>query len=639
MNPHLKTGLKIGVPIVVILLLIVAVPFLLPLETYRGAIERAASRTIGREVKLSGPMHLALFPDLGVSVANVTVANAPGAREPLMASVGSAVVAVKFGPLMSGRIQVSRLVLENPVVHMEIAKDGRPNWEFDTEKKPDNGKGGGIPENVGVWNIAIKGGQITYFDARDGSSRAISNADINLQILEGEFSGLNAPLTVTGKLAYNGHTLNIDGKIDQPGEVLKGNGTHAHVSFGSTIANMDFDGTFAKSGRIAGNLKMGAKSLREFASWAGHPLPIGNGFGLVALEGSVVMGDGVITLSGAQIAMDSMHISGNLSLDTNPDVPVAKAVIAIDRLDINPYLAPGASEDTLKAIRAKDAASPDTPLPLKGLNTVEADLKLNVGQLAVEDLKIDRTMITVALHKGVLNAKLDNIALYGGNGKGTLTVDASGEVPKIHNVMEVTGIRARPFLTDFMGIDRIEGIAAMQFDVTSQGDSEKAIVANLAGKGSSKFTDGAVRGADLSAVARVVQSVLTGAILDNAVGENAKTTFGQFGATFAISKGVLRTNDMKLTNPTVTMTGSGSVDLSAHTLDFHMVPKAGPRGNIPGLKLVDTGVPFNVKGPWNHLSYSPDVGGMAVGFVKGLGNAPVDVLKNPGQALQSLFGR
>ena len=37
---------------------IVATPFLLPLDTYRGPIEAAATKALGRAVHINGPMHL-----------------------------------------------------------------------------------------------------------------------------------------------------------------------------------------------------------------------------------------------------------------------------------------------------------------------------------------------------------------------------------------------------------------------------------------------------------------------------------------------------------------------------------------------------------------------------------------------------
>ncbi len=67
---------------------LVAVPFLLPLDTYRAPIERAASSALGREVHIRGSLGLSVYPQIGISLCDVSIANAPGARHPQMVEVG-----------------------------------------------------------------------------------------------------------------------------------------------------------------------------------------------------------------------------------------------------------------------------------------------------------------------------------------------------------------------------------------------------------------------------------------------------------------------------------------------------------------------------------------------------------------------
>jgi hypothetical protein len=87
------------------------------------------------------------------------------------------------------------------------------------------------------------------------------------------------------------------------------------------------------------------------------------------------------------------------------------------------------------------------------------------------------------------------------------------------------------------------------------------------------------------------------------------------------------------------MNGAGNVDLAGETLEFHFEPKA--TNGIVGLKLVDIGVPFYVKGPWNRLSFGPDVRGLAKAVVEKLqdgATAPLDLLTKPGLSLKSILG-
>ena len=190
-----------------------------------------------------------------------------------------------------------------------------------------------------------------------------------------------------------------------------------------------------------------------------------------------------------------------------------------------------------------------------------------------------------------------------------------------------------------MGVSQITARGAVRLDLASRGASEEAIIRGLNGKGSVKFTDGSIRGVDLNALGRIVQSVLTTEALTGVTGDNAKTAFGQMSASFTVQGGVLATNDLALTGSGVEVNGKGSADLSSHRLEFHFVPKA--KRGLPGLNLVDIGVPFYVKGDWTHPSYGPEAGGLAKGLVHRLGDdakLPLDVLTDPGGTLKSLFG-
>ena len=253
--------------------------------------------------------------------------------------------------------------------------------------------------------------------------------------------------------------------------------------------------------------------------------------------------------------------------------------------------------------------------------------------------KLEHGRIETQLKDGVLKAELRNLSLYGGSGRGTLTVDGSKDTPSIHSTLDLSGLKVQPFLNELMKVNKVTGTGTLRFDVSGSGKTEAQLVRGLNGKGELRFADGVITGVDLSAVARVMQSVVTAQVLTGAVGSNAKTPFGQMGGTFTIKDGVMHTTDLKLTSDAVEMNGQGDVDLGAQTIDFRFEPMA--KRGFPGLKVVDIGIPFLVKGPWEKPSYGPDPRGIARAVVNKLGQgakAPAEVIKDPGGALRSLLG-
>jgi len=188
-------------------------------------------------------------------------------------------------------------------------------------------------------------------------------------------------------------------------------------------------------------------------------------------------------------------------------------------------------------------------------------------------------------------------------------------------------------------VNNVTGSGTVRFDIAGRGKTQAQLIKALNGRGELRFANGAVTGVDLSAIARVMQSVVTAQVLTGAVGPNAKTPFGQMGGTFTVKDGVMSTTDLKMTSEVVELNGRGSVDLSAHTVDFRFEPVA--KRGIPGLRAVDIGIPFFVKGPWDKPSFAPDPAGIARAVVNRLGQgatAPLDIAKDPAGALKSLFG-
>lgn len=610
---------------------------LVPLGSLRGPIEAAASRALDREVRIDGSLHLTLFPEPGISLKNVSIANSAGAHDPQMVTVGKIVVGAKLMPLLSGRLVTTRIVLKEPVIHLELGKDGVANWQFGARSQ-------GAAENpfsdgrLGIKKARIENGEVTYFDAATGKTQTLSAVSLALAMSGSKVAGHK--LTLDGAATHGSVPIKLAVSLDDLDGFIRGGASRGQVQIRSAMVNVDFTGGLAVGGTLDGSVSLDAPSLRRLAGWAGHPLPPGNGLGAVSVTAALAAKNRIYTLSKAHIALDQMKLAGTLAIDARPAVPSLTGSLSVDRIDARPYLAPGNAEDVTKVAKAPDR---NTPLALGSLNSADADLRLAVGALVLPDFNIDRAAVVAVLRKGTLQAQLTSFAAYGGTGKGSVTLDPKGTVPALRAEIDMSGVRVETFLSEMAGVRRIAGSGAIRLDIASRGQSEIDIVRNLSGKGSLNVTNGSIAGADLGAVARLVQSTLTGSFLTGAVGENARTPFGSLSASFTIAGGIVRVGALRLVNPVVEMTGAGTVNLATRQIDFRFEPHA--LQGVPGLNLVDIGIPFYVRGSWDNPSFAPDTAGLAkgiVGTIGGLGgkavNLPAEVLKAPGDVLHSLFG-
>jgi AsmA protein len=623
---------------------ITAAILLVPLDAYRGPLERTASSALGREVKIAGPMRLAIYPEIGLSLSDVSIANMPGGRAPQMVTVGRVLVGARVMPLLSHKLEVTEVRLDRPAIHLEIGKNGNANWRFDKDASGKTARdGGGKAAAAGglaaisVNRFLIEDGTLTYYSVDTGKEQAVRDISVTIEVPPVP-ANRRQPISIDGALTYNNEKLQIAGAIGDLASLMNARSTAMNFSIASNIINAEFNGTLMTDG-LSGALKLGAHSVRSLAAWAGHPLPPGNGLGLLALEGQVAIANGDYSLSHTHLAFDAMNIEGDITVSTREPVLYVSGGVTVDRLDVRPYLAPGSGQEATMAAK-KASGTEDAPFALGGLKAVNADLTLVVGGLVLPDFKLDHALLKTSLHDGVLKADMTHIAAYGGTGTSSLTVDGSGAVPNLHQTLDLSGLRVQPFLNDLIGVNRIQSTGAVHYEINSRGATTKAIARSLQGRGDIRFSNGTIRGTDLAAVSRVLQSVVTAQVFSGAVGDNAKTDFGQMGGTFTIKDGVLHTNDLKLDNAAFVMAGRGDVDFAAHTLEFHLDPRA--KKGIPGIKLVDIGVPFFVKGPWDHPSYGPDAGALPKAILNKLeheASSPLDALTGKsGVSLKSLFG-
>ena len=107
---------------------------------YKGEITQAVEDATGRKLDIGGDIgfKVSLIPT--VVIEDIKFANASWGSKPDMLSLDKFEVQVSLMPLLSGNIQVNRVILLEPVIFLETDKQGKGNWVLEskkTEAKPD----------------------------------------------------------------------------------------------------------------------------------------------------------------------------------------------------------------------------------------------------------------------------------------------------------------------------------------------------------------------------------------------------------------------------------------------------------------------------------------------------------------------
>ena len=431
------------------------------------------------------------------------------------------------------------------------------------------------------------------------------------------FAGLDGPVDLNGSLRWRGLPITVAAKLDA-GALAAGQPAAVDVTAKSSLATIGYAGNVSVANlAVDGTVSLQTPSLTKLAQWAGQPLAVEQGLQAFAIKGRLSVAGDRIAFADADISLDGSRGGGAIEADLSGAKPQITGRLAMQRIDVTPYLGGGGgSADASSTARGWS----DAPIDFSGLGAVNAKLQLSTDELVWDKLKTGRTELDLVLGGSELTADLTRLALYGGEGRGQLKLQAKSGVPAIAADFDLSGLSLLPFLADAASFSRIEGTGALRFSVSGSGRSERQFTQTLAGSGSIDFRDGAIRGINIP---KMVRS-LTGGILQGwQQSQNEKTDFSSLTASYQIDRGLLETSDFRLVGPLVRITGAGKANIPEQTLAFRIDPKvvASLQGQGGEADLAGLSVPVIIEGSWSQPRIYPDIQG---------------ILQDPQAALQRL---
>ncbi len=626
-----KFFLLLAILVILVVGAIVAVPFLVPTETIKSELTAQVESATGRKLTVDGDLSLSVIPNVAVEMSDVHFANAPGSDVADMVSLDKLKMGLKILPLLSGAVEVSEFVLLKPKIHLEVDAEGRPNWELEgdsaaaeeTTSSEGDSSGGSdsLPiSELKLGDIRLENGSLTFVDHAARTEEKIEAINMKLGLED-----LKSPLEMLGSLDYKGETIELDLGLDNPNAVLQGDRSPIKLGVKSALLQLGFAGDLSNQGSpsAAGDIDLSVSSIRKLATWLAEPLDLaGEGLESLTIAGKLNGSAERVAFTDATISLDEIQGKGEVTADLGGAVPKIGGRLDLGAVDLAPYMpapaeggegqgdtaAQPAGDDGAETAPAASTDWSDEPIELPPLDGVDLTFELTLASLKVQDIKLDRTVLALAMANNVLTADLKEFGLYEGSGNGSLILKVADGRPTIEEKFSLKGLQALPFLTDAAEFDKLEGTATAEFSLTTTGGTERELVKNLNGDGRVVFADGAISGINIAAMVRNAAT----AFLSAEANETRKTDFAELSGSFTIQNGILSNQDLSLQAPTLRVAGSGTVDLPARQVDYRIDPKAaatlegqGSEADVSGLL-----VPVTVTGPFDDLSYQPDLSGV-----------------------------
>jgi AsmA protein len=207
-----KRILKIvGIVVAAVLVILIAIPFFIDINSFRPKIESVLTSALGRSVTL-GEISLSVLSG-EVGVENVSIADDPAFSKSPFATMKALKIGVEIKPLIfSKQLNITGIELDEPQITLLKATNG--TWNFSSlggagkDKSPDPTKSSG-PQNLSIANLEIKGGKLSVGNVNSTAKPQVFD-NLNLEVSNFSLAS-QFPFELTVNLPGGGD-VNLTGK-------------------------------------------------------------------------------------------------------------------------------------------------------------------------------------------------------------------------------------------------------------------------------------------------------------------------------------------------------------------------------------------------------------------------------------------
>lgn len=635
----------------------IVVPLLVNPNDFKPQIEQVVQDRTGRQLRIEGDIGLSVFPWLGLELGALQLNNPPGFGDTPFLRVESARVHVKLMPLLRKRIEIDNVSLQGLRLALVRNQAGKGNWEgmAGAEKRGQEGvaaaagDGGQLPA-LEIGGVTIRDAGIRFTDLAQGVTRGIENFSLDTGPLAAA-----RPMDIALSFELSSDQPRLDGRVslkavatvdpqarrfrlddvrlttDLNGDDLPGGGLQAALGTDVSadmqnhtmqIANLVFEAAGLRltadvdcrhlndKPRFSGRLALAEFSPRDVAQRLDLAVPDTSDpevLKRMSLKAAFKATMGSAVLDELALVLDDTRISGRAEFAAKAG-PARQFALALDAIDLDRYLPPPEQRKVRQA-RENTPADQPLPIPVDTLRALDMSGTVDIRLLKVAGLTSRDVHLEVLARKGRLRVHPAAARLYGGEYKGDLQLDVSGQTPVFSVNEHLVGIQASPLLRDMLGNDRLVGTGNVNAVFTTRGQTLEALRANLNGKVDIAFTDGAVKGVNIARMIREARARLQGRKAPPA-GSN-QTDFSELRASATATNGVLDNRDLRLKSPLLRITGAGRADLVREKIDYLLKTKI--TGTLEGQggkeleELRGLTIPVRISGDLRSPSYRPEL--------------------------------
>lgn len=610
----------------------VALVYLVDWNDFKETIQNQTKKHTGRDLTITGDLSPSVFPWAGISIGEISLANATGFGDQPFAQIGSADVKVELLPLLRKEVNIRTVELKGLNLDLQRAADGSTNWDDlvqpttttttsseDSSTEVEVEGGSAAIAALAVGGIEVSDANVSWLDAQSNLDAKLSNFNLNTGAIElGKPFDLNTNFNVasksmdlaaamagTGEVAIDlenqvysikGFSFDTDAKgASFPGGALvaklaadivanmqeqKVNVSGLSLSALGLQLNGQVDVTELDSEpAVRASLKSDSFDPKELMAKLGIEAPQtadASVLSSASLSMNLTASPASAALNDLTITLDDTTFNGQASVPSLAGaIPPLRFDFTVDAIDLDRYLPPAsdapADADNSDTTTAATAASDgDAPLgiPSDLIRQLDVDGVFKVNNVKISNLTTESIVVPVTAKNGKVALSGLSALLYQGKIDSNVSLDASSNTPQFAFDMSLDGIEADPLLADLL-----------------QKNSP------LSGKGGFAATL-TTSGDSVNAIKAGLNGEFNTAFTDGSVnGVNlgyqirrakaalsgqqmteedkvVKTDFSALTVSGQFVNGVMQSDDLDMRSPLLRVGGAGMVDLPQEMIDY-----------------------------------------------------------------------
>lgn len=588
---HGSRKLVVGVAFLLVasVVFVVGAVMLVDVKGAEKEIAAALEAATGRKVEIDGTASLKAGVAPTLILDGMRIGNPPWAKRRHLLSARRVEAQIAIIPLLSGKVELRRLVLVRPKIDLEVDEAGRRNWAFKE-------RGGSVSVDTvlsGIGAVRIRSGRARYVNRKTGERTTIDLA--RLSVTRGR----------TGRLGYrlegsfNGRRLEARGNLGPPGPSgRRGRAWPVEITgrAGGSAINADGSIVFAGSrGRADLVFAVVGRDLSELGAWFDADFPR---IGPYNVAGRLTAQGPDWQLRDARIKVGRTSFSGSGTVAPLADPVRIRTTLTSTVIDVDTVL------DDLAGRRQRGRSWTEDRVTLGGLGGVDARVRLSAGRLQIGSLRVERLVTDIRLADGNLRFLPLKAQMGRGRVTGSIRLDPAANTLKVAANFQGRDVPMSRLSHSLLGGPMVQGAADLDASLRAKGATLGQMVSSLAGSVGLVMGRGRLQSNQLQVLsAGVISAISPWAPSNRDTGVNCIVS------RFDIDRGVARSKATVIDTPRATVVGDGAIDLTRQHLAMTITPRA------KDVSLMSLMVPIRVAGALSDPSAFPDPRRLASGTI------------------------